>query len=273
MVCSWQEPEIQTLQDKLFYHFLTNNDCIKEKYPQPCPIHHSAWVPGSPTAAPGYIVKWHSGSPPAGTLSRRNIDWLSYSVYTVRYLDTMHPLKHVHVTKQIQRGQLLQKTIFLACALPWLPLPTTTGISGELSAAEICLELSMSFQKKLLTSFGCTSNSNTSCFYHLDLYIYTCSIKSEHSLSEFSSFSNFFLLDGLFSYVMVLALSNLPFLPRYQVSFLLASKGLKESCKTGMWVNTLRRVPSMMLWLSEVSISTCWVYSKIIFLKHDLALI
>lgn len=59
-------------------------------------------------------------------------------------------LDTVHQTCACQKanwqiGQLLQKTTFLAHAFAWLPLPTTTGISGGLSVAEICLELSISF--------------------------------------------------------------------------------------------------------------------------------
>lgn len=61
MVCSWQEPEIQTLQDKLFYHFLTSNDCIKEKYPQALShpsLSLSAWFTHSSTGIHREMALW-----------------------------------------------------------------------------------------------------------------------------------------------------------------------------------------------------------------------
>lgn len=114
---------------------------------------------------------------------------------------------------------------------------------------------------ELFTSLGCISNSNTSALSHLYILIYTCYTHS-HTFWIFAlPFSNLFQLDWVFNYMTFLAHSNLQ-LPRYHVSFLLASEGLKESCKTGIWVNTVWRVLSMMLWLSELSISTYWIYPK-----------
>lgn len=119
------------------------------------------------------------------------------------------------------------------------------ALSAGLSAPEVCLEVSMSFQEKLFTSLRCISNSNTSVLSHLYILIYTCYIHSHACWIFALPFSNIFQLDGVLNYITSLAHSSLH-LPRYHVSFLLASEGLKESCKTGIWVNTVWRVLSMM---------------------------
>lgn len=181
----------------------THDGCIKGNYPQPCPIHHQALSSTSLSA-------WFA--PSSTRIHREMVLWLtpSWDPQEKKYRLVILPcicceLSWYHAPNQTcacqkansQTGQLLQKITLLAGALPWLPLPTKTGISGELSAAEICLEISMSFQKKLFTPFGCTSNSNTSSLYHLDLFIYTCYINSQAFWNFCLSYIFFCLMDFL----------------------------------------------------------------------------
>lgn len=144
------------------------------------------------------------------------------------------------------------------------PLPATAGISGGLSASQLSLQLPMSFRKKLFTSFGCISDRNTSS---LPTYTYY-SILVTYTYPPFDFLpylsQTFF---GLKEFLITLWFWPIPFQPSlYHVSFLLTSEGFKESCKTGIWVNTAWRILSMMLWLSELRTSIYWKYPRRSFL-------